>query len=67
MNKGSKRLLQITQNGLLLIYAVFALFPLVWMVILSIKSDTEMYTTTFAFTPTISNYTEVLLKTDYFK
>ena len=67
MNKGSKRLLSITQNGLLLIYAVFALFPLLWMVILSIKSDMEMYTTTFSFTPTLSNYTEVLLKTDYFK
>ena len=67
MNKGSKRLLQITKNGLLLIYAIFALFPLVWMVILSIKSDMEMYTTTFSFTPTLSNYTEVLLKTDYFK
>ena len=67
MNKGSKRLLSVVQNGLLLIYAVFALFPLVWMVLLSIKSDTQMYTTTFDFTPTLSNYTEVLLKTDYFK
>lgn len=67
MNKGSKRLLSVVQNGLLLIYAIFALFPLVWMVLLSIKSDTQMYTTTFDFTPTLSNYTEVLLKTDYFK
>ena len=67
MNKGSKRLLSIVQNCLLLIYAIFALFPLVWMVLLSIKSDTQMYTTTFNFTPTLSNYTEVLLKTDYFK
>ena len=67
MNKGSKRLLSVVQNGLLLIYAVFALFPLIWMVLLSIKSDTQMYTTTFNFTPTLSNYNEVLLKTDYFK
>ena len=67
MNKGSKRLLSVVQNGLLLIYAVFALFPLIWMLLLSIKSDTQMYTTTFNFTPTLSNYNEVLLKTDYFK
>lgn len=49
----------------LLIYAFFALFPLVWMVILTLKADTEMYTTLFNFHPTLDNYKEVLLKTDY--
>ena len=50
---------------LLILYAIFALFPLIWMVILSFKSDTQMYTTTFNFAPTLANYQEVLLKTDY--
>ncbi len=67
MNKGKKRLLSITQNGLLAIYAIFALFPLVWMIILSFKADTEMFTTTFVFHPTLSNYVEVLMKSDYFR
>ena len=56
MNTASKRLGRIVQNGLLIIYAIFALFPLIWMLILSIKSDAEMYTTTFVFSPTLENY-----------
>lgn len=67
MKTGKNRLLSILQNGLLAIYAIFALFPLIWMLILSFKSDTEMFTTTFAFHPTLSNYTEVLMKSDYFR
>ncbi len=67
MNKGKNRLLSVLQNGLLAIYAIFALFPLVWMLILSFKADTEMFTTTFVFHPTLSNYTEVLMKSDYFR
>lgn len=67
MKTGKNRLLSILQNGLLAIYAIFALFPLIWMLILSFKSDTEMFTTTFVFHPTLSNYTEVLMKSDYFR
>ncbi|MFR8549199.1 MAG: carbohydrate ABC transporter permease [Lachnospiraceae bacterium] len=67
MKTGKKRVLSILQNGLLAIYAIFALFPLVWMLILSFKSDTEMFTTTFVFHPTLSNYTEVLMNSDYFR
>ena len=65
MNTPSKRLGRIVQNGLLIIYAIFALFPLIWMLILSIKSDAEMYTTTFIFSPTLDNYKAVLLESDY--
>ncbi|OUQ49414.1 sugar ABC transporter permease [Lachnoclostridium sp. An118] len=65
MNTASKRLGRIVQNGLLIIYAMFALFPLIWMLILSIKSDAEMYTTTFIFSPTLDNYKAVLLESDY--
>lgn len=57
--------LSIVLNILLAVYAIFALFPLVWMVILSFKSDAQMYNTIFAFTPTLDNYREVLFKSDY--
>ena len=65
MDTASKRLGRIVQNGLLIIYSIFALFPLRWMLILSIKSDAEMYTTTFLFSPTLDNYKAVLLESDY--
>ncbi|MDR2522136.1 MAG: carbohydrate ABC transporter permease [Synergistaceae bacterium] len=51
----------------LVLYALFALFPLIWMAICSFKSDAEMYTTVFRFSPTLDNYRAVLLGTDYFK
>jgi len=62
-----KRLIAILQNGLLAIYAIFALFPLFWMVLLTFKSDAQMFTTTFIFTPTLANYDAVLLHTEYFR
>src|SRR5258708_23448895 len=48
------------QIFLLLFYALFALFPLLWMFIMSIKPDSQMLTTTFIFTPTLENYATVL-------
>lgn len=65
MNTASNRLSRIIQNGLLAIYAIFALFPLIWMIILSFKSDAQMYNTTFIFTPTLDNYRAVLFESDY--
>lgn len=49
------------------LYALFALFPLVWMVICTFKSDSEMYNTIFRFHPTLENYEAVLIGTDYLK
>ena len=57
----------VARNALLALYALFALFPIFWMVLITFKSDAEMYTTTFLFRPTLHNYKEVLLRTDYFK
>ena len=57
----------ILRNLLLALYATFALFPLLWMVIITFKSDIEVFTTTFFFNPTLENYSAVLLGTDYFK
>lgn len=50
----------------LILWALFALFPLIWMAIISFKSDAEVFTTTFWFNPTLENYTAVF-STDYFK
>lgn len=57
----------IGRNLALLMFAIFALFPIIWMIICTFKSDAEMYTTVFKFTPTLANYREVLIGTDYFK
>ena len=51
----------------LIIWALFALFPLMWMVLISFKTDAEVFTTTFWFTPTLDNYDIVLLQSPYFK
>ena len=59
------RLSRIVMNFLLLVYAVFAIFPLIWMLLISFKSDTEVFTTTFLFHPTLSNYAAVLLESNY--
>ena len=65
MKTGKQKVLNVLKNVLLIIYAVFALFPLIWMVLISFKSDTEVFTTTFVFNPTLANYQEVLLRSDY--
>ena len=57
----------IFRYALLIIWALFALFPLIWMVIISFKTDEEVFTTTFWFNPTLHNYSEVLLNSDYFR
>lgn len=54
------------RNLSLAVFAAFALFPIIWMVVCSFKSDAEMYTTIFDFTPTLNNYEAVLIGTDYF-
>ena len=63
----NRRGLNILMNILLILYAVFALFPILWMVLISFKSDTEVFTTTFVFNPTLANYREVLLRSDYIR
>lgn len=41
-------------------YFVFALFPVLWMLLLSLKPDDQQFTTYFVFTPTFENYATVL-------
>jgi multiple sugar transport system permease protein len=56
---------RVSKTLLLLIYAMFALFPLLWMIIMSLKPDSQMFTTTFVFSPTMENYSAVFLRSDY--
>jgi multiple sugar transport system permease protein len=47
-------------DAALLVWFVFSLFPLVWMVLLALKTDAEQISTYFAFTPTLENFVTVL-------
>ena len=55
---------ELGRNFGLTVYALFALFPIFWMFLMSFKSDAEVVTTVFKFTPTFSNYAAVLLRPD---
>jgi multiple sugar transport system permease protein len=59
-SKGRKRLISIFSDGFLVIYFLFALFPIVWMVLISLKSTDELFTTQFVFTPTTDNYYAII-------
>lgn len=57
----------VIKNFLLILWALFGLFPIFWMVLISFKSDSQVFDTIFIFSPTLENYREVLLGTDYFR
>jgi multiple sugar transport system permease protein len=44
----------------LVAWFVFALFPILWMLLLSLKNDAEQTSTYFRFTPTLGNFSTVL-------
>ena len=54
------RIVAFLSDAILIAYFIFALFPLVWMVLVSLKSGPELFTTKFIFTPTIENYVAIL-------
>jgi multiple sugar transport system permease protein len=57
-------LVELGRNFGLTVYAIFAIFPIVWMLLMSFKSDAEVVTTVFKFSPTLSNYQAVLFRPD---
>ena len=59
---GQKRLTpaSIGADVLLVLWFVFSLFPIMWMVLLSLKTASEQTTTYFSFSPTLANFTTVL-------
>jgi multiple sugar transport system permease protein len=62
--KKTAALIEAGRNFGLTVYALFAIFPIVWMLLMSFKSDAEVVTTVFKFTPTASNYLAVLFRPD---
>ena len=46
-------------NALTVLYFLFALFPVVWMLILSLKPQDKLFTTYFRFEPTLAAYREI--------
>jgi multiple sugar transport system permease protein len=55
-----KTVLNIFSQGFLLLYFAFALFPIIWMVLISLKSTDELFTTQLVFRPTLENYQAIL-------
>lgn len=56
----SNRLATILSDGFLALYFIFALFPILWMLLVSLKSGEQLFTTQFIFTPTLENYQAIL-------
>lgn len=57
---GAGRRAALATNGLLIVYFAFALFPVAWMLVLSLKSASEQVSTYFVFHPTLESYRTVL-------
>lgn len=59
---GRKRLTpgSVGADLLLVLWFAFSLFPILWMLLLSLKTPAEQTTTYFAFSPTLENYAIVL-------
>lgn len=56
-----KRAIGAFSDGFLILYFLFALFPIFWMILISLKSTDQLFTTTFFdFTPTLESYQAIL-------
>ena len=64
----NKRILHVLVVAQLVVVALGILFPIVWMVMSSLKSsaDVTAYPPTFLFKPTLENYTHLLETTPFF-
>ncbi len=62
----TNRLNKFLKNAALMLYALFALFPLFWMLLISFKHDREMFNTIFVFNPTLENYKVLFSTNEYF-
>lgn len=61
------KVLGIASTVFLVIYTIFSVFPLIWMVIISFKSDVDMFKTLFIFKHTLDNFRNVLTTGNYVK
>jgi multiple sugar transport system permease protein len=59
---GQKRVTSgaVAADILLVVWFVFSLFPILWMVLLALKSSAEQTSTYFTFTPTLENFVTVV-------
>jgi len=59
---GQKRITPggVAADAMTLLWFVFSLFPIVWMVLLSLKNNAQQTSTYFGFSPSLSNYHTVL-------
>lgn len=60
-NKFRKVLLARLMDTGTIVYFVFALFPILWMILISLKSTPDLYTTKFFFKPTIESYKAITI------
>ena len=61
-----ERLRSLAGDGVLIIYFVWVLFPILWMVLTSFKRTEDLYTTRFIFQPTLDSYKTILnLQTEF--
>ena len=65
--KRGEKALMLAGKVLLVFYTLFAVFPLIWMIIIAFKGDSQMYDTLFIFHPTLENFKNVLTKGSYVK
>ncbi len=50
----------VVADGAIVLWFVFSLFPIVWMILLSLKNNAQQTSTYFGFHPTLSSYSTVL-------
>jgi len=56
----TNRFAAILSDAFLVLYFLFALFPIIWMLLISLKQTEQLFTTQFAFSPTLDNYRAIL-------
>jgi multiple sugar transport system permease protein len=66
-NRVKKMTIQSILNLLMILYFIFALFPIVWMILISLKSQAELFNTKFIFKPTIESYKAITIGLHYTK
>lgn len=59
------RLAGILADLVMVVYFLFALFPIFWMILISFKQTDELYTTQFIFTPTLESYRTITIGEQY--
>jgi multiple sugar transport system permease protein len=67
MQEMRKRVINVLYDALMIIYFVFALFPILWMILISFKRTDELYTTQFIFKPTLESYQAITIGLGYVK